>query len=133
MGTGIQVTLVSAGALGLIYFVLSANVVRMRAATKVMNGDGAEREETRKLHTAIRAHGNFAEYVPLILILLGGIESLGASHNLVLGLASALVIGRILHPIGMGMKPPNVFRAGGVLLTWAVLVIASVTLLIHVF
>jgi uncharacterized membrane protein YecN with MAPEG domain len=78
-------------------------------------------------------HGNFAEFVPLALILLGGIEAGGAPHHLVLGLAVALVVARIAHPLGLLRPAPNPPRAVGVVLTLGVLIVASVTALTMVF
>ena len=131
--TDMPVTLATSGVLGLIYIVLTGLVMRGRATTKTKLGDGADRPEGKPLHVAVRSHANFAEYVPLALILLGGIEHAGAAHRLVLGLAVALVIGRIAHPIGMFRPAPNPFRAGGAVLTWLVIIIASITALTFVF
>ncbi len=61
--------------------------------------------------------GNFSEYVPLSLILLGGIEAAGAARGLVLGPAIALILGRLLHPFGLRMKAPNAPRGLGAMLT----------------
>jgi uncharacterized membrane protein YecN with MAPEG domain len=74
---------------------------------------------------ACRAHGNFIEYVPFALILMAGIESAGASHLFLLLLALFLIVGRILHPLGMTRPVPNPFRAGGTVLTWATILLAS--------
>jgi uncharacterized membrane protein YecN with MAPEG domain len=127
------VTLASAGLLGLIYMVLTGLVVRGRGSYKVMIGDGAGKPGAEPLNIAIRSHGNFAEYVPLALILLGGIEAAGASHRLCLILAAMLVIGRILHPIGMARPAPNPYRALGACLTWVMIIISSVVALMAVF
>ena len=78
-------------------------------------------------------HANFAEYVPLILILLGGIEYAGAPHNLVLGLAVALVVARLSHAFGLPRPAPNPLRAAGASLTWIVLLVASAEALILAF
>lgn len=47
------------------YIFLSVRVVRIRRQEKVGIGDG----NNVRLRRAIRAHGNFAEYVPLAVIL----------------------------------------------------------------
>jgi len=41
------------------------------------------------------------------------------------GLAVLLIAGRIAHPVGMARKAPNPFRAGGAILTWVVITLAS--------
>jgi len=122
----IPVTLLAAGLLGLMYMGLTFNVVRYRLRTKTMLGDGGN----AALNVAIRTHANFMEYVPIALILLGGIEAAGAPHALVLVLAAALVVGRLLHPFGMTRPAPNVFRAGGAMGTWGVILVASITAIV---
>jgi uncharacterized membrane protein YecN with MAPEG domain len=126
----VPITLASAGILGLIYMSLTIGVMRQRFKTRVELGDGGGTAETRGLQIAIRAHANFAEYVPLALILLGGIEAAGAPRLLVLGLNGALILGRLLHPLGMERKVPNAPRAGGAMLTWGVILVGSITALV---
>jgi uncharacterized membrane protein YecN with MAPEG domain len=133
MISAIPVTLGSAGLLGLFYIVLSLLVVRARGSYKVSIGDGSDKPGAEGLAILIRSHGNFSEYVPLALILLGGIEAAGASHTLCLILAAMLIIGRILHPIGLGRPAPNPYRAGGAMLTWTMMIIASIVALVAVF
>jgi uncharacterized membrane protein YecN with MAPEG domain len=130
--TDIPVSLATAGILGLIFIYLSARVSMARAKTKVSVGDGAQgtvmlgkEADASSLQIACRAHANFAEYVPIALILLGGIEAAGASHGFCLVLALLLIISRIAHPVGMTRPAPNPFRAGGALLTWVMIVLAS--------
>jgi uncharacterized membrane protein YecN with MAPEG domain len=130
--TDMPVTLGAAGLLGLYYVFLSARVVMARGKSKISLGDGSsgpvaigQEGEASALMIASRVHGNFIEYVPLALILMGGIESAGASHSFVLLLAILLIGGRVLHPFGMTRRVPNPFRAGGVILTWASILLAS--------
>ena len=118
----IPVTLATAGLLGLIYMVLSVRVTNERRKTKVSVGDGGD---SGPLLVAVRSHANFAEYVPIILILFAGIELAGGSHGLLVILAVLLVAGRIAHPVGMARPAPSPYRAGGAVLTWLVLLIAS--------
>ncbi len=126
----LPVTLGTAGLLGLLYLALTIAVVRGRWVHKVSIGDGSGQPGTGALLVPIRAHANFAEYVPLALILLGGIEYAGAPHILCLILAAMLIIGRIAHPLGMARPAPNPFRAGGACLTWGMIGIASITALV---
>jgi uncharacterized membrane protein YecN with MAPEG domain len=130
------IALAAAGVLGIVYVVLSLRVSLARRHSRVSLGDGAApvalgREDgATKLQIAVRAHGNFAEYVPLGLLLLGGIEAAGAGRGLCVVLAVMLVAGRLMHPLGMARKAPNLFRLGGTLLTWLMIVIAAVAALI---
>jgi uncharacterized membrane protein YecN with MAPEG domain len=133
----LPITAITAGILGLLYLVLSVQVIRARGATKTSLGDGSGgmiavgQEHTVPLLVACRSHGNFAEYVPFCLILIGLVELNGTRPWVVQTLAALLVIARIIHPIGMGRKIPNPFRAGGIGLTFLVLLGASAAILIH--
>src|SRR5579862_5269001 len=57
---------VSIGLLGLLATALTIHVGRVRSAKQIFLGDGGDRE----MLTAIRAHANFIEFVPLALILI---------------------------------------------------------------
>jgi uncharacterized membrane protein YecN with MAPEG domain len=115
-------TLTTAGLLGLIYFVLSYRVIQVRVAAKITLGDGSD----DKLLSRIRAHANFAEYVPLILVLMAIIELWVARGPWLWGIGAALVIGRIAHAIGMAMPAPNPFRIAGTMTTFILLIGTSV-------
>jgi hypothetical protein len=57
---------VCAGLLGLLAVSLTVSVGRLRMQKKIYLGDGGDAE----MLSAIRAHGNFMEYVPLCLALI---------------------------------------------------------------
>lgn len=118
-----EITLTYASILGLIFLFLSINVVRLRASTKTSLGHGGDTD----LEGAARAHGNFAEYVPFILILVGLLELQGANETLIRSLGGGLIVARLLHAYGLiSSSLPNFGRAAGAMLTWAVLLVASV-------
>lgn len=123
----IHITLLYAGLLGLLFLLLSFWVVKRRAQFKVMIGEG----EAPELLAAIRTHGNFAEYVPLILLLMALCELAGAGALwLHLG-GGMLLAGRMLHAIGMQIpKAPNLPRLFGTLLFWLSLGLFSVLALL---
>jgi uncharacterized membrane protein YecN with MAPEG domain len=138
--TNIPIALGTAGILGVLYVALSFRVTLARRDTRISIGEGAatpielgKESDTSALRIAIRSHANFAEYVPIALILLTGIEAAGASDTLCLILAIMLIAARVAHPIGMARKAPNLFRAGGALLTWIVIGVAAVAALVMVF
>ena len=124
-----HVLILTSGVLGVIFFILTVWVVAERNKTKQMLGDGG----SETLQIAIRGHANFAEFVPLILILLACLAHEGANSLLFLILCVALVLGRILHPIGIRNLKPNAPRAVGAMLTWIVLIVASVTAIVLAF
>jgi len=132
----IRIALFTAGILGIFYVALSLRVTLARWNAKVSLGEDGQlaafgkETEASPLRIAIRSHANFAEYVPLALILLAGIEADGASHALCIFLAALLILGRLAHPIGLARKAPNPFRAGGALLTWTMIGITALVALV---
>lgn len=59
-------TTLTACLLAVIFIIISAKIIRLRYQHKV--SIGAQNHE--ELERAIRAHGNFAEYTPILLILM---------------------------------------------------------------
>ncbi|ATM00181.1 hypothetical protein CK910_18225 [Aeromonas sp. CA23] len=123
-----HITLIYAGLLGLLFLLLSFWVVKRRAQFKVMIGEG----EAPEMRSAIRAHGNFAEYVPLTLLLMALCELAGVGA-LWLHLGGALLlVGRILHAIGIQIPmAPNKPRLFGTLFFWLSLGLFSVLALVQ--
>ncbi len=97
------VTSIVASVLSIIFIRLSFAVIRLRRANRVGLGSGGNEE----LERAIRAQGNFAEYVPFGLILIACLELNGAAWWLALIPGVALVIGRLIHAKGINEPPPN--------------------------
>lgn len=117
------------GILGLLYAVLGLQVSRLRQGHQVLFGDGGN----IKLRSAIRAHANFAEYVPIIVLMVAMLEMSGMPAVRVHLLMGALLVARLLHPLGMYVGPRTlrfqIYRVGGITLNWLVLVGAAVLLL----
>ncbi|MEJ0047323.1 MAG: MAPEG family protein [Rhodospirillales bacterium] len=119
------VTMLATAILGLLFALLSVLVVTTRTTTKIDLGTD-EPAAASPLYVAVRSHGNFSEYVPLTLLLVGLIEIHTGATLLVKVLAFGLVFARVIHPLGMRMKAPNPFRAGGFVLTVLILAVASI-------
>ncbi len=120
-----SVTALYAGLLGLWFLVLSIRVIQRRRSGIAM-GDGGDSDMLRR----IRAHGNFAEYTPMCLILIGLCEYHGAGALLLHGLGGGLLLARLLHGYAFAFTDSFQFgRFHGTLLTFIVLLVASVTLL----
>jgi uncharacterized protein len=81
------------GALGLIYAFLGLRVARFRRGNKIVFGDG----DDRYLRSAIRAHANFAEYVPIIVIMNALLEMGGAASVQMHVLLGTLTVSRVLR------------------------------------
>lgn len=120
------ITALCAGLLGVIGIVLAAQVGANRGKAQIGIGDGGDEE----LFCRIRKHGNFAEYAPLGIILLGLLEMSGAAGTMAIQiLGASLVIGRILHPMGLKVKGEvTAFRLAGVVATFLMILVTSLWL-----
>lgn len=95
------VTSLYAAALATLYFLLSVNVIRRRRDQHIGFGHGND----RKLERAIRAHANFAEYVPIILLLMLLSELRHATAFWLNIFGGALLLGRLIHAYGFNQEP----------------------------
>ena len=121
------ITLITAGLAGLILIWLSLKVSLWRVKTKTLIGSGGSAE----LERAIRAQGNFVEYAPLMMILLGLLETGGALPLFVLILAATFLVGRLSHAHGIAnFARGNAFRAVGTVLTWLSVAVGSLAALL---
>jgi len=89
--------------LTMIFIKLSFAVIKLRRQNKVGLGNGGNDD----LERAIRAQGNFAEYVPLGIILIACLELNGAPWALVATPGITLIIGRLIHAKGINTPPPD--------------------------
>jgi len=117
-----------AAILGLVFVFLSVRVIRMRQLNQIALGYG----EDHLLIRAARVHGNFAEYVPLSLLLIYFLEISTAPSGLVHGLGIVLVISRGIHAYGVSQLDEDYrLRVTGMSGTFAVIVIASLAILYY--
>lgn len=123
------ITSLYGGLLGVLLLVLSYRVSMYRRRRGVSLGDGGHKD----LHAAIRAQGNFVEYVPTALILLALVELTGQLPIIVHALGAALFLGRVLHAQGLTANPDGKSpgRLLGILLTWLTLLVTSVLLILR--
>jgi uncharacterized protein len=86
--------------LAALVFLLGANVTRIRNLTGKAGGSQLPQDPTSRLLIAVRAHGNAAEYVPIlvVLFLLVGARS---PAWLAIPLIMAATLARLLHAYGM--------------------------------
>jgi uncharacterized membrane protein YecN with MAPEG domain len=121
------ITAFYAGALILVFVALSVRVIGARRAAKVAVGDKGDQGLLRRM----RAHGNFAEYVPLAVVLMGLLESLAAPALQLHAMGLALLVGRGLHAFGISrLDEPLWMRVTGMAITFAVLLTGAVTCMI---
>jgi len=119
----IQITGFYAGILALIFIAASINIIKLRFRHKVGIGDG----EVSELAKAIRGHANFAEFVPLALILMAIAEANNISSTMLHSCGALLVAGRVSHLIGLAKtKGSSIPRALGVFSTYGVILACAI-------
>jgi uncharacterized membrane protein YecN with MAPEG domain len=123
----LAITPAYAGLFALFFVLLSVRVIQLRRATRVSLGDGGDQELQRRS----RVHANFAEYVPLTLILMLLAELQGQPSWTIHLIGALLLIGRATHAYGVSQAPQILkLRAVGVVTTIAAIVIGAVANLI---
>ena len=119
-----RITLLVASLHVLLYLVLSLRVVLRRRSARIGVGSGGDEAMTLRM----RVHGNFAEYVPLALLMLGLLELCAVPAALLWTFGLALLAARVLHAIGLGSSAGYSFgRFGGALATFVVLLAMALT------
>ncbi len=118
-----------AGGFAILFVILSLWVTLGRFRFSVLHGDGDNAGMLKRM----RAHANFAEYVPFTLLLVALLEMRGANSSTLHLLLAPLAIARLAHPFGMFTQPDSAaqFLTRGVpaIVTWLVLVMAGLLLL----
>ncbi len=99
----LKITAIYAAILTFVYVKLTLNVISLRRENKVSLGDGGIKE----LQQAVRSHGNFAEYVPLGLILLACLEANRIHWTIVLLLGGFFTVGRLYYAKAFLEATPN--------------------------
>jgi uncharacterized protein len=124
-----SVTALYLAVLALLYTGLAIQVARLRQRDRAAFGDNGSRE----LRCAIRVHGNFVKYVPIITLMVAFLEMSGLPPMRVHLLMAALLLSRLLHPIGMYAASNTlqfrIGRVGGTTLTFALLITCAVMIL----
>ena len=118
---------VCAGLLGLLAVSLTLGVAHLRGKKKIFLGDGGDKE----MLSAIRAHANFMEFVPLCLLLIYMVSDFHGFWTVAV-LSVALLLARALHAGGMlGFIPAGRFL--GATVTTIVLLVTSVLMVVAGF
>jgi hypothetical protein len=107
--------------LALWFLVLSWRVIQRRGKG-IYLGDGGDQALLR----VIRGHANFAEYVPLALLMMGFLEVARFSIYVLHALGIVLLVGRLLHGYALSFTAHSSFgRFWGATLTFIVLAIEA--------
>ena len=124
----LTVTPLYAGMLTLVYLVLTVRVVRYRRGNQISLGDQGDSQMAKR----VRVHGNWAEYAPLVMILLLITELQGAPALVLHLIGAAFLIGRICHAVGVSQTPQIMpLRVVGMVLTISVMILTSLGLIGH--
>jgi len=109
-----------------IFVALSVRTLRLRGQLRVAIGHGNE----PKLERATRAHANFAEYVPISILLIYFLEIHTVSSIWIHLLCTVLLVGRIVHAYGVSqVSEDHRYRVTGMSLTFAVIISVSIGIL----
>jgi uncharacterized membrane protein YecN with MAPEG domain len=118
-----------AAILAIVFVALSFRVINQRRSLRIAIGDSGSPEMLR----AMRVHANFAEYVPLTLVMILLVEMSGARPWLLHILGAALVVGRLMHAYGVSqLKEVFAYRVTGMTITFSVL-LTSAAFLVYRF
>ena len=104
----LAITALYAGILAIFALYLSsrAGLFRGKTGISVLVGE----PQNMELAERVRAHQNFLEYVPIMLILMGIVEINGGSTTFLHVIGVLLVVSRIAH--AMGLKHDNMAHPG---------------------
>ena len=123
-----SVTPLYAGILTLVFLALSVAVIRQRFAVRTSLGDAGDKALIKRM----RVQANFAEYVPLALVLMLCAELAGAPAAALHVMGLTLLAGRICHAIGMSLTPQIfILRQLGILATFTMLGASALALIVH--
>lgn len=118
MTNALFITPIYAALCGVILLVLSVRTLLLRRAAGIGIGSTRSGVENLKLARAIRAHGNFIEYAPMVLILMAMHEFRSGPVTALWVFGSMLILARVVHALGISREPENLkLRVVGMVLT----------------
>lgn len=109
----LPVTLTIAAGAALVNIWLMVRCGQARTKESVSIGDGGSEFVIRRM----RAHANFVESAPFVLILIAALEANGSNASWLWGIGLAYIIGRFAHGIGMDGGNLGKGRMVGTLIT----------------
>ncbi|SEA03590.1 MAPEG family protein [Variovorax sp. YR216] len=115
-----------AALLALLFVGLSFRTLAMRRRLRIVIGDAGDERMLR----AMRVHSNFAEYVPLNLLLMYFVSSTLPQPWFLHALGISILLGRVLHAVGVSqVRERYGFRVVGMALTFSPMLASALTLL----
>lgn len=109
----LPVTLTIAAGATLVNIWLMIRCGKARGVAGVSIGDGGNEFLIRRM----RAHANFVESAPFVLILIAALEATGGTNNWLWGFGIAYIFGRLAHGLGMDGGSLKVGRMIGTAIT----------------
>ncbi len=120
------VTPLYAAVLALMFVALSVRTLRMRRQLRIAVGDKGDERMLR----AMRVHANFAEYVPLSLLLIYMFEARNGTSLLIHALCVCLIVGRFSHAYGVSRIDEDYrYRVFGMSMTFTALAVSALGIL----
>jgi uncharacterized protein len=107
----ITLTIAAGAALVNIWLMIRCGQVRTKEGVSI--GDGGSEALIRRM----RAHANFVESAPFVLVLIAAIEATAGTFNWLWGVGIAYIIGRLGHGLGMDGGTFGKGRLVGTLIT----------------
>ena len=104
MTTALTTAIICTAILATMLFLLGFNVSRMRGVTAKAGGSQFPTDPASRLLIAIRAHGNAAEYIPVLIVLfllVGDRSPAAVAIPLIIGATAA----RVAHAYGLLTAP----------------------------
>jgi len=127
-GMPLAITPIYAGLAAFLYVALAFRVITQRYASGIGLGTGGDPALVRR----VRTHANFAEYVPLSLLLLAFAELNGLPAILVHISGLLLLAFRLAHARGLSQREgASLPRAVGVVVTFSLLVLIGAFLIVN--
>ena len=117
----LPISLTIAGAAAILHIWLSTRVVRARLPHKINVGDGGNEAVMRRM----RAHANYAENMPIFVILLALTELAGGNEWVLWGAGIAFILSRLAHGFGMDGGSLGRWRSIGITLNILLLLVLA--------
>ncbi len=112
----VTLTIAAGAALVNIWLMIRCGQARTKGGVSI--GDGGNDFLIRRM----RAHANYDESSPLVLVLLAALEATGGTNNWLWGLGILFIVGRLAHGLGMDGGPLGKGRMVGTLITFVTLI-----------
>lgn len=117
----LSVTFLLTAAFAVMLVVLSVHTSLRRRALQVAHGDAGDEQLKRR----IRAHGNFIENAPLLLIMVAALEIGLSPLWIVTAVAAVFLVARVLHVFGTLYAKGPTLRATAMVLQHTVMILAA--------